>query len=118
MFCAREISGLIAGALRERIRGQYRALKGGYMRSFRFPVWMIVLMLMLLLSVIVAIDKTLQVSTGSVNGGSTWLVLPGLIVFGVAFFGVVALIGYGLLYVLRKAGVQRLSDIQIPPHRN
>jgi hypothetical protein len=75
-------------------------------------------MLTTLLSVIIAIDTTLQVSVGDGRVSSAWSVLPGLIIFGVAFFGVIGLVGYGLLYILRKAGVQRLSDIQIPSDRN
>jgi len=89
-------------------------------RSFRFPVWMIVLMLMILLNVMIAIDKTRTLSIQMAGGESvlsTWSVLPELLVLAVAFLAVAGVVGYGLLCALRKVEAQRLA-IRHPSNRN
>lgn len=94
----------------------------GARRSFRFPVWMIVLMLTILVNVVVAIDKaralSVQLASGSESAPATWSVLPALLALAATLMAVSGVIGYGLLYALRKTGVQRLSDIHHASHRN
>jgi hypothetical protein len=75
---------------------------------------MIVLMLAILLNVVVAIDKTRTLSVQLAGGEGvplTWSILPGLLLLAAAFLSVAAVVGYGMLYVLRKTGMQRVVNI-------
>jgi hypothetical protein len=90
------------------------------MRSFRFPGWTIVLMTVVLFGVIVAIDegRTLSVQLASGTGMPTawWALAVRLMAVFVLMFGA-GLIGYGLIYALRQAGIQRFSSVQAWPRR-
>jgi hypothetical protein len=46
-FGVREVTGLLSGALREQIYERNRNLSGGTMRSFRFPRWTLVMMILI-----------------------------------------------------------------------
>ena len=87
------------------------------MRSFRFPLWAIVLMLTVLIWTVVAIEKvrmlSTQLSSGSNDVASAWWALPGLFMMAAAVLCSVGLAGYGLLHLLRRTGVQRLSSVEI-----
>jgi len=90
------------------------------MRSFRFPLWSIVLMLMILVNVVIAIEKvrmvSLQLASGSDSVPSGRWALPGLFLMVTAGMCGVALLAYGLLYLLRKTGAQRLSGVGMGHH--
>jgi hypothetical protein len=80
------------------------------MRSFRFPRWTIVLMLLVLFNVFVAIEEARNVSVYMSTGESipvNWLSLPRLLVMGATLACALGLIGYGVLLAMRKAGIQR-----------
>jgi hypothetical protein len=83
---------------------------------------MIVLMLTILVNVVIAIEKARDLSVLLASGGESgppiWTVLPGLLLLAATFMAVAGVIGYGLLYALRKTGVQRLADIHHAPYRN
>lgn len=99
----REISGLLAGAVREQLYERDRNLSGGTMRSFRFPRWTIIMMILIFCAVNTAIEKgrlaAVQLSGGPVS--SHWWTLPGVFMFVFAFLAGVGLIGYCVLHVFR-----------------
>jgi hypothetical protein len=75
------------------------------MRSFRFPVWMIALLLTVLVTVIVAIEKTRTLSA-QLSGGpdvpSGWWALPAIFGLVVVLTGGVALFALGVKRLLRR----------------
>jgi hypothetical protein len=56
-FSSREIAGLLVGAFREQMKVCKETLKGSAMRTFRFPRWTILILVLALLVVLAAIDK-------------------------------------------------------------
>jgi len=118
VFCVREMSGLLCGALREHIRYRDQSVSLGRfdMRSFRFPRWTIVLMLMILLGMVVAIEKGRSLSIELASGSSVHSVWwPGFFLMALTLMAGAGGIGYGLLVVLGKAGIQRFTSIQTWP---
>jgi hypothetical protein len=89
------------------------------MRSFRFPLWAIVLMLTSLIWTVVAIEKVRMLSVqlasaaGSNGVASAWWALPGLFMMVAVVLCCIGLAGYGLLHLLRRTGVQRISSVEI-----
>jgi hypothetical protein len=122
----RESVGLFYGALLE----HYRAVTGSHpaalfpprrvaMRSeFRFPKATPVLMTLILLAILMAIDKArsiefsgpyLSPQVGPIQSADFTL-LPTLLIL-VAAAGVAALIGWAIVFALRRSGTHRLSDM-------
>jgi hypothetical protein len=130
VFCIREIAGVVAGALRE----HWRVLGGDHVwllfsnrrftmrNEFRFPKTTAVLMTIILAGVVLAIEKgeAIQRSLPYVNPPigpihpvhST--LLPG-VVFGLAIFYAAGLIGWSILFALRRSGVHRLDETSVQP---
>jgi hypothetical protein len=124
-FCVRETAGVMAGALRER----WQVVGGGHvwllfsnrrftMRTeFRFPKATAVLMTIILAGVVLAIERgeAIQASLPDVNPPvgpihpvhST--LLPG-VVLGLALFYAAGLIGWAILFAMRRSGVHRLDE--------
>ena len=122
----RESFGLLYGALLE----HYRAATGSHpetlfpprrstMRSeFRFPKATPVLMTLILLAVLMAIDKARSIEFSgpypSPQVGplkqADFTLLPTLLII-VAAAGVAALIGWAIVFALRRSGTHRLSDM-------
>ena len=103
-FFLREVSGLLAGALREHFHQRNRNQSGGTMRSFRFPRWTIVVMILLFCAVNTAIEKG-RLATVEILGGhatSHWFTLPGVFLTVSAFLGVIGCAGYGVLFAIRR----------------
>jgi len=104
-FGVREVSGLLTGALREQLYERDRNLSGGTMRSYRFPRWTIVMMILIFCAVNTAIEKgrlaAVQLSGGPAS--SHWWTLPGVFMSVFAFLAGVGLIGYCVLHVFRVA---------------
>jgi len=102
-FGLREVSGLLAGALREQLYERDRNLSGGNMNSFRFSRWTIVMMILIFCAVNTAIEKgrlaSVQLSGG--HASSHWWTLPGVFMSVFALLAGVGLIGYCVLHVLR-----------------
>jgi hypothetical protein len=122
-FALRELRGLLVGAVREHLRstaGRYGAnpFRRFDMRpEFRFPRSTILLMIVILAGVILAIESAKSVvlkygAAAHVTVGSTW---PGFCAVGFGIVLVAALIGWAILYALRRSGVHRLSDLQTWP---
>jgi len=104
-FGLREVSGLLAGALREQVYKPDWKLSGGTMRSYRFPRWTIVLMILIFCAVNTAIEKgrlaSIQLSGG--HAVSHWWTLPGVFLSVFAVLGGVGFVGYCVLKVFRGA---------------
>lgn len=124
-FCVRETAGVMAGALRE----HWRILGGDHvwllfsnrrvtMRTeFRFPKATAVLMTIILAGVVSAIQRgeAIQRSlpyanppVGPIHPVPSTL-LPGVVI-GLAFFYAAGLIGWAILFALRRSGVHRLDE--------
>ena len=111
-FFLREVSGLLLGALREHFHKRNRNLSGGTMRSFRFPRWTIVMMVLLFCAVNTAIEKG-RLATVEILGGhatSHWWALPGVFLTVSAFLGVVGCAGSGILFVYRGIRASRSNS--------
>jgi hypothetical protein len=130
-FYLRETAGLMTGALQER----WRALAGGSIwllfptlfptlfsarrvrmhNEFRFPKTTAVLMTIILAGVVLAIKKGETISSSHVNPPigplpPTHSVLLGGIFLTLAFFYAVGLIGWAILFAMRRSGVHRLAE--------
>jgi len=112
-FGLREVTGLLAGALREQFYERNRNLSGGTMRalrSFQFPRWTIFMMILMFCAVNTAIEKGRMASVllaGRRAASSHWWTIPGVFLVVFAFLAVVGLIGYCVLHVFRVARTGR-----------
>jgi hypothetical protein len=125
-FWIRETAGVVSGALQER----WRALGGDsiglwfprrrfMMRTeFRFPKATAVLMAIILGGVMLAIQKGESISASLRDAASPPIgpihpvhsVLLGGIVMGFVFFYAAGLIGWAILFAMRRSGVHRLDE--------
>ena len=127
LLAARESAGLLRGALQE----HFYAFTGSnpldvfpnrriLMRSeFRFPKTTVTLMTIILVAIIVAIEKAKAISE-SIPPGSTPVgpirpdyvgVVPAFLI-ALASACVMGLIGWAVLFALRRSGIHRLSSMQ------
>ena len=82
------------------------------MRSeYRFPRSAIFLMVVLLVAVVVAIESARSISAGETNTISGWVIVR-VFMFGAGLMCVMGAIGYAIMSVLRRTGVDRLANIQ------
>lgn len=123
----RETAGLLIGALRERFRvlthiqdelsfatGRF-ALRNG----FRFPKTTIVFMTLILCGVLMAIKRGEDIATSVPNVNpplpvhiqSVHPILLGGMPLFFAFFYAAGLIGWAILFALKRSGVHRLADV-------
>src|SRR5213594_727854 len=122
LFCAREISGVVTGALRERFGSRDWDFGRFEMRTeFRFPRSTICLMLVILVGVLLAIEKGRSISQlkSSALPDITipWSTLPGFFLMALALMCVSGAVGYGIIVLLGRSGVSRLSNVQTWPQR-
>jgi hypothetical protein len=126
IVCMREVAGLLIGASREHMRAftaghvwlPFSVRRFAMRNEFRFPKLTPVLMMIILAGVVLAIDKgeAIQASLPHVNPqiGPIQPVqhafLPAVALF-FAFFYAVGLIGWAILFALRRSGVHRLADM-------
>lgn len=86
------------------------------MRSFRFPLWAIVLMMTVLVVTITAIEAartvSIQLALGDNDVPYHWWALPALFTLVTAAMCGAGWIGYGVLHLIRKTGVQRLTSVE------
>lgn len=125
-FFVREIAGLASGALREHLRNVFggHAALSLYTRrftmrdGFRFPKTTAVLMAIILAGVLVAIRKGEAIEASlphvsqpiaPIHSAPSYL-LPGVVV-GFLFFYAAGLIGWVILFALRRSGVHRLDEM-------
>ncbi|HEY3615483.1 MAG TPA: hypothetical protein VGK96_01645 [Candidatus Sulfotelmatobacter sp.] len=124
-FCLRETAGVVAGALREHWRvwgGEHVWLLFSSRRftmhsEFRFPKATAVLMTIILAGVVLAIQKgeaihasvpDTNLPVGPIHPVHSTL-LPGVVI-GLASFYAAGLIGWAILFALRRSGVHRLDE--------
>jgi hypothetical protein len=123
----RETAGLLMGALREHFRAlteiheELSFVNGRFaMRNgFRFPKSTIFFMALILGGVLTAIKQGEDIATSVPNVNPPLpvhiqpvhsILLGGMPLF-FAFFYAAGLIGWGILFVLRRSGVHRLADV-------
>ena len=81
------------------------------MRSeYRFPRSAIFLMMVLLVAVVVAIESVRGIAAGETKPISGWAILR-VFMFGAGLMCVSGAIGYAIMSVLRRTGVDRLANI-------
>ena len=138
LFCAREVAGLVCGALQERFRSiagrSPTALfpsalfpsRGFITRSeFRFPKVTAFLMVVILAGVVIAIDKAeaIQVSLPHTNSPvgpiqpAQFVFFPIIALMFAVVYGV-GIVGWAILFALRRSGVHRLSEIPDRPEQS
>lgn len=133
-FCVREAAGVVGGALQEHWRALGDKLGGENvwlwfptrrftMRTeFRFPKVTAVLMAIILGGVMLAIQKGEAISTSLRGEASPPIgpihpvhsVLVGGIVLGFVFFYAAGMIGWAILFAMRRSGVHRLVETSEP----
>ena len=126
-FWAREIAGLLYGALREHVRAMtsfhpwavFPLRRSGMRSEFRFPKATGWLMLVILAAIAVAIEKAKAIQeslavTHPVAGSIQPVEFTVLSTFAVLFVVacVLGAVGWAVLFALRRSGVQRLSDLR------
>ncbi|MGC1453069.1 MAG: hypothetical protein WA830_23810 [Candidatus Sulfotelmatobacter sp.] len=131
VFWVREAAGVVAGALQEHWRALgaedvwlwFPTRRFTMRTEFRFPKATAVLMTIILAGVMLAIQKGENISA-SLRGAvdppigpihPTHSVLLGGIVLGLVFFYVAGMIGWAILFAIRRSGVHRLADTAAEP---
>jgi hypothetical protein len=115
IFCLRETTGLVAGALQEHLRAlgatpawlpiRNRRL---FMRSeFRFPKATAVLMTIILAGVVLAINKGEGI-VASLNASPHFNLLPSVMLI-LALVYAAGAIGWAILFAMGRSGVHRLE---------
>jgi len=119
-FFAREITGVVSGALHQHMVAVFgpqawdppRRFK---MRSdFRFPRSTVLLMLVILAGVLLSIREAKDIATtyGDQGGISVWSAWPAFTATVFATVAAVAVIGWAILFAIKRSGVHRLSNVQ------
>jgi hypothetical protein len=121
-FSISEIFGLLAGALRERVRVVSHpliAFRRFDMRpEFRFPRSTVFLMSIIFAGVILAMEKANLIQVKYAAGvGSVWPSLPWFLGFTLLFTWAAALVVWGILFALGRTGTHRLENIESSPSR-
>ncbi|HKW17684.1 MAG TPA: hypothetical protein VJO35_09270 [Terriglobales bacterium] len=120
-FFVREISGLIAGALRQRLFGDtdWNSLRRCNMRpEFRFPRSTIFLMWVILAGVLLAIAEAKEIALpyGPTETRSVWNMLPWFIVMSGLLVCSAGAAVWGVLFALKRTGMHRISELEPYSH--
>jgi hypothetical protein len=126
MFLIRELSGLLSGALQERLIGEadsqllILSRRRGMRAGFRFPMSTAALMAVILAGVLLAIEKARSVEAlmATANLGPGNLTPVAVLAPVLALSCLVAAIGWGMLFALGRSGVHRLAETQGRETRN
>jgi len=127
----REAGGLIGGAVREQLRGflqieqelSFTTGRFAMRNGFRFPISTIIFMALILGCVLTAIKKGQDIASSVPNVNPPLpihiqpvhsILLGGMPLF-FGFFYAAGLIGWAILYALRRSGVHRLADVSTAP---
>ncbi|HKH97624.1 MAG TPA: hypothetical protein VJ999_00835 [Candidatus Sulfotelmatobacter sp.] len=125
-FCAREIPGLLSGAMLERFHkttGSYdsMAFRGFNVRpEFQFPRFTVFLMLVILAGVVLSLEKArgIQMKYGAgASLMSVWPALPWALALMLLIVSATVVLVLGLLFALRRTGVHRFANLQPWPER-
>ncbi len=133
LFLAREIAGLLRGAVQEHVRAvtvlhpwAVFPLRRFSMRSeFRFPKATGWLMLVILAAIVMAIEKAKAISAslpdthqyvGPIQPAQVTVIATFAVVFVAGC--VVGAVGWAVLFALRRSGTQRLSELRPSGDRN
>lgn len=116
-FHIRETTGLVLGALQEHLR-EYPTRRFAMRNEFRFPKSTAGLMTIILAGVVLAIDKgkAIQASLPAANPSiapiqpAQHTFLP-VIAMVFLFFYAAGLIGWAILFALRRSGTHRLAEL-------
>jgi|SRR6185503_5480947 hypothetical protein len=119
LFCAREISGALAGALRQRlfsVWGANLSRRFDMRPGFRFPRSTVLLMCVILAGVKLAIEKAKTVAEAGLRSGTVAFWHP-LLFWLYPFAVVLVVVGavWGILFALRRTGMHRLANVQTSP---
>lgn len=124
IFAMRETGGLLGGALQEHLRGVtgdngiFSVRRFAMKSEFRFPKATVGLMLAILAAVMLAIEKAKAISASipranppvpPIHSVEATIVqtLLGTLIWAIT----AGAIGWGILYALRRTGVQQLSEM-------
>lgn len=120
-FYSRELSGLLSGALHAHLVSLFGSkdwfpLRRWNMRpSFRFPRSTVFLMSIILFGVVLAIEKAkiiVRIKSGlPAAGASVWDPMLWSLIFAIALVLIAVIAGWGVLFALRRTGVQRLAEL-------
>jgi hypothetical protein len=127
LFWLREIRGLLRGALGEHVRSVagshswalFPTRRFTMHTEFRFPKATAVLMTLILAGTVLAIEKAQAISAslphvnppvGPIQPEHLTFLLPMLLMFAVTYAA--GLIGWAILFALKRSGVHRLSAMQ------
>lgn len=118
-FCAREFTGLVAGAIRQHLEifiGSPESRRFDMRPEFRFPRSAITLMLIILAGVILTIEKCAEVTmqySGPVI--TMWSTFWSFVVLAFLLVCVAAVGCWGILYAIKRSGLHRLNNVQTWP---
>jgi hypothetical protein len=126
-FFTHECFGLFSGAAHERIRSwvgsrnwaPFASRRFAMRSGFRYPTATIVLMAVIFAAVIVAIEKATSVSASMLHVNPHNVIKPYslpqtiALLFGITY--ALGVIGWAILFALRRSGAQRLFDTEIWP---
>lgn len=112
-FYAREISGAIAGAMRQRLFGSELNSSRRLNMQFRFPRSTVVLMWVILAGLLLAIAeaKTIAMKYAPGDTRTVWNMLPWFIVMAAVAVCGAAAGTWAILYALRRTGVHRMENL-------
>ena len=131
-FCVRELTGVLRGALQEHLWAIASLHSWGLLPSrrftmrsqFRYPNIAIVLMTIILAIVVGLIEKGLAISASlpHINPAlppiqAAQHSLPQTFALGFAIAWAAGVIGWAVLFALRRSGAQRLSDVETWPQQ-
>jgi hypothetical protein len=115
-FVAREVVGLLRGALRQRFYGFLTVPKLSSARRFhmrRFPLSAIGLMIVIVAGVVLSIEVAHSIQLKyDPSSRPVWGTMPGFFSLGFAIVLAVAAAIWGILYALHRSGMHRLSNVQ------
>jgi len=132
LFLFREIRGLVGGALEEHVRslaGSHSWIRLPTRRftmhaEFRFPRATLILMALILAGTVLAIEKAQAISAslphinppvGPIQPERLTFLRPVLLMFAAAY--ATGLIGWAILFALKRSGMHRLSQVEGSPGR-
>ncbi len=126
VFYVREIAGLTKGALREHLRRlfpkhahlSFSPRRLTMRREFRFPKATAVLMMIILAGIILALEKARVIQASFSNGNppvvpmeAAHLTFFPTLALLLAIFYAGGLVGWSILFALRRSGVHRLDAL-------